>query len=84
MFSYEANFAKTHTELNACVYMSAGALETASDIPIAKEVPELASALMKHAYGGLQLSTHLFEDQTHASVLPMALTDGIRVVYSSN
>lgn len=84
MFSYEASFAKTRTELNARVYMSAGDLETASDIPIAKEVPEFAAVLMKHAYGGLQLSTHLFEDQTHASVLPMALTDGIRVVYGSN
>lgn len=81
MFGYETNFAKTHTELNAKVYISAGALETASDIPIAKEVPEFATALRKHDYRGLQLSTHIFEDQTHASVLPMALTDGIRVVY---
>jgi predicted alpha/beta superfamily hydrolase len=84
MFSYEASFAKIRAELNARLYMSAGALETASDIPIAKEVPEFAAVLIKHAYGGLQLSTHLFEDQTHASVLPMALTDGIRVVYGSN
>ncbi len=84
MFDYESSFADEHMRLKARVYMSAGQLETDSTIPIAEEVPEFATRLTKHAYSGLQLSTNLLKEQTHASVMPMALVDGIRVVYRSN
>jgi predicted alpha/beta superfamily hydrolase len=84
MFDYEAKYSQAHTQLNTHLYISAGGLETDSNIPIAAEVPEFATQLTKHAYSGLQFSTTIFKDQTHASVMPMALVDGIKTVLGAS
>jgi len=76
MFKQEARFASDHRELPARVFLSVGADEGGDMIPA---MLKMADALKK--YGRLELKSHIFENETHFSVIPAALSRGMRFLY---
>jgi predicted alpha/beta superfamily hydrolase len=71
----EAAYARTHDALPARVFLSVGA----------DEGPELftsfVSTLAARRYRQLELSSHVFDGETHASVVPSALSRSLRFLY---
>ena len=42
---------------------------------------DLDATLRSRSYDGLTLTTHLFEGETHLSVVPATISRGLRVVF---
>lgn len=87
VLTYESQYAEHHDDLPVRVFLSVGAREEADD-PLIKpsfqfvtNVKMLAETLRERHYPGLQLATHVFEGETHASVMPMAFSRGLRAVF---
>lgn len=78
IFQTEKSFAGHHKSLNAQVFMSVGALEGRSMTPV---MTEFADSIRKHNYQGLQLTTHVFEGETHLSVVPAMVSRTISTLY---
>jgi predicted alpha/beta superfamily hydrolase len=85
--TYESNYAANHDDLPVRVFMSVGAREESDDSLIdpsfqfVANIKTLAKTLQEHSYPGLQLTTHVFEDETHFSVIPAAFSRGLRVIF---
>jgi predicted alpha/beta superfamily hydrolase len=85
--SYERSYAAIHDDLPARVFMSAGALEEKGDpfiepaFRFVSNMRELARILRDRGYPGLHLTTHVFEGETHVSVVPATFSRGLRVVF---
>jgi predicted alpha/beta superfamily hydrolase len=84
---YESHYAANHDDLPVRVFMSVGAREE-SDDPLIEpsfryvtNVKTLAQTLRERNYPGLQLTSRVFEDETHASVIPRTISRGLRVVF---
>ncbi len=85
-FSYEKSYFNTHKTLNANIFISAGAFEAINEPAFAKmveNVVELSGILVKRNYLGLKLTTHIFENETHLSVIPATFSRGLREVFAS-
>jgi predicted alpha/beta superfamily hydrolase len=86
-FTYESEYAKNHSDLFARVFISVGALEEKEGnqreavLAMVSNVRKLARILQERNYPNLRLTTHVFDDETHISVTPGALSRGIRMVY---
>jgi hypothetical protein len=74
-----------HDELRARVFMAVGGLEEAADEAAAfrmvTNVGRLARMLHEADLQGLELSTHVFADETHVTVYPLNYFRGIQMVY---
>ena len=87
MLTYESNYAARHDDLPVRVFMSVGAREELDDpliepaFQFVTNVNTLAKTLRERRYPGLQLTTHVFEDETHVSVIPATFSRGLRVVF---
>jgi predicted alpha/beta superfamily hydrolase len=78
--SYEEAYAANHRDLPAHVFLSAG-----------EEEPEtvtgnqrLTEALNGRDYPSLKLSTHVYTEETHVSVIPIAVSRGLREIYATS
>jgi predicted alpha/beta superfamily hydrolase len=78
-FKMEQAFAENNDTIPADVMLSVGALEGEQMVP---PMQELGNALKARSYKSLNLTTHVFENETHLSVQPGTLSRGLRVVYS--
>lgn len=67
-----------HRDLPARVFLSAGGAEPDEMVP---DVKKLATVLRERGYPHLMLTERIFEDETHLSVIPFAMSRGIRVLY---
>jgi predicted alpha/beta superfamily hydrolase len=81
MFFIEKEFSEKNTALPARVFMSVGSLEGASMTPL---MVAFADSLLTRNYTGLNLSSHVFESETHMSVLPAMISRTIKVLYGKN
>ena len=65
------------------MFLSAGALEQSEfpDAAMVTNMQKLAETLQCRGYAGLKLTTHVFEDETHVSVIPSSISRGIRAVF---
>ena len=72
-FTYESDYAKNHTDLNADVFISAGELEKTTSANIRK----MEELLRSRNYKNLELETVVFEDEDHYSCAPAAISRGI-------
>ena len=85
--TYESNYAANHDDLPVQVFMSVGGREEMDDHLIdpsfhfVTNMKTLEKTLQERRYPGLQLTTHVFEDETHFSVIPMTFSRGLRVVF---
>jgi predicted alpha/beta superfamily hydrolase len=85
---FEADYAVSRSDLPAKVFMSAGTQEEDlvppfRDAPAAfvSHVRSFAAHLRKRGYDGLELTTQIFEDESHVSVVPGAMSRGLRVIF---
>jgi uncharacterized protein len=77
-FAYEERYASDRQSLQARVVISAGALEGT----LTTSVQRLAATLTQRQYPDLELTAHVFEDETHFSGIPAALSRGLRLLLS--
>jgi predicted alpha/beta superfamily hydrolase len=83
----ESEYAATHSDLPARVFLAVGAREELDDpliepvFQFVTNVKTLAATLEQRRFPGLQLRTHVFEGETHLSVIPAAFSRGLRAVY---
>ena len=71
----EAAYAREHKSLPARVFLSVGSEQG----PGALE--SFASTLRSREYQGLELTSHVFEGETHASVVAATLSRSLRALY---
>ena len=80
-------FVASHKSLNAKVFMAVGALEEVGGAEAAKAAMvtnlfRLEDLLREAKLSGLELTTHLFPNETHTSVIGMNYSRGIQTVYT--
>ncbi|HLT90327.1 MAG TPA: alpha/beta hydrolase-fold protein [Woeseiaceae bacterium] len=79
VFALEAAYAEAHDALPARVFLSYGSEEHQIAMPVAR----LVDILEKREYQGLELQAHVFQDETHVSVFPAALSRAVRWLYAA-
>lgn len=83
IFKLESSYAKTNSALAAKVFLSVGSQENLPDDMMVHHLKELAEILRLRKYAGLELTSIVFEGESHASVTPSAFSRGLRVLCSS-
>ena len=85
VITYEAEYAARKANLTARVFMSAGSLEEAENEPdptaMVTNMNHLAKIMRDRDYAGLELKTHIFEGETHLSVIPATISRGLRGIF---
>lgn len=85
-FAYEEEAASKTRLLKADVFMSAAELEEAGPdgkrYAMIANMKRMAAQLNSREYEGFKLTTHIFEGETHMSVIPVAISQGLRTVCS--
>jgi uncharacterized protein len=90
ILTYESKYAESHNDLPVRMFMSVGGREESDDpLPLIEPLHQfvtnmktLANSLLERKYPGLQLTSHVFEDETHMSVIPATFSRGLRAVFS--
>jgi len=85
IFEYEEEYASKNNDLDANVFLSVGTLEAGFDMfpGMVSNVEKLSETLNNRKYSKLKLSTCLFENETHFSVMPATFSRGIRELVGS-
>jgi predicted alpha/beta superfamily hydrolase len=78
LFNYEKEYASSHKDLNAKLFMSAGGSE---DSLMVSNMKKMAILLQSRNYSGLTIETHVFPDETHQSCIPSSIMRALRVLY---
>jgi hypothetical protein len=78
LYTYEKDYADTHNDLNATLFMTAGGAE---DSVMIANVNIMAAQLKARNYPGLKVETTVFPDETHMSCVPAAWMRAFRVLY---
>lgn len=78
IFSFETEYAATHSDLAAQVFIGAGSLEPQF---VVNNLLKLEKTLRTRNYPNLRLEIGIFENQTHLSVVPFILSRGVKLVY---
>lgn len=85
LFTLEAEYAATHDDLAAKVFLGAGEAELTDPYLAAADIlgsmTRMAQLLRLHNYPSLELTVRLYPGQTHGSALPYALNEGLRTLY---
>ncbi len=87
-YKYESALAGQTSALPAKVFMSVGSLEEpgptdeSRDARMVTNVRRLEKLLAERRYDGLELTTHVFDGETHLSVIPATVSRGLRVVFA--
>jgi len=77
MFRREDEFAQNHKDLPARIYFGAGSRE----VNMAEDLRSFTAQMQKRNYQGLDMQWRIFDDETHNSVFPFALSCGLRMMY---
>lgn len=86
--THEQAYASQHTDLPARVFLGVGGREELDDpliepaFQFVTNVERLATTLQGRNYPSLQLTTQVFEGETHVSVVPALYSRGLRVVFA--
>ncbi|MEV0431014.1 alpha/beta hydrolase-fold protein [Micromonospora sp. NPDC050495] len=85
LFTLEAKHAAAHSDLPAKVFFGAGEGEVADVYLAAADVvgsmTRMAQMLRLRNYPSLELTCRVYPGQTHASVAPYVLSEGLRALY---
>ena len=79
LFSLEDKYARTHKDLKAKLFMSAGGSE---DSVMIANMKKMAAQLESRRYPGFTVDTHVFPDETHNSCIPSSVMRAFRVLYN--
>lgn len=85
IFKYEQDYARTHHDLPACIYISVGGREEseANFTRMETNMTKLAGLLDNKHYPNLRIRTHVLEGETHFSVFPASLKNGLHYLFSN-
>jgi len=78
LYTYEKEYAVTHKDLTATLFMTAGGAE---DSVMIANVNIMAAQLKARNYPGLKVETTVFPDETHMSCVPAAWMRAFSVLY---
>ena len=79
VFREEARFFNLgNRALSARIFICAGSLEPDPMIP---DIEKLVGILKKRNYKGVDISEQVFDNETHLSVMPFAISKGLRAIY---
>jgi predicted alpha/beta superfamily hydrolase len=78
IFNLEEKFAAARTPLHTRVFMGAGGSEAP---PMVEYLQRFVSVVNNRHYDGLSLESHVFDDETHMSVMPTIAARGLRTVF---
>jgi predicted alpha/beta superfamily hydrolase len=81
IFGLLAGRAKTGKQLAARVYMTVGAFEGNGDHDMVVDLRQFAARLRAAKFNGLELSSAVLDGETHNSLFPRALSNGLRYVF---
>jgi predicted alpha/beta superfamily hydrolase len=85
IFQMESSYAESHKSLPVRLFLSSGLLEDNEEWgESASHVREMVVILESHNYIGLEIITAFFENETHISVIPAAISRGLRSVYEGS
>jgi predicted alpha/beta superfamily hydrolase len=86
IFEAEAGLAARVKDLPVHLFLSVGGLEEAMDVPgrFVSNLYELEARLRQRAYPSLDMSFHVFPDDTHMSVFPAAFSRGLTAVFGGH
>lgn len=80
LFSAERRLAAASGDLPARLYLAVGSREINQQRDMVADLRRFATVLERRNYPGLRLRWSVEEDETHNSVFPGALSDGLRFV----
>jgi hypothetical protein len=78
LFRLEKDFSLSHEDLSAKLFMSAGGAEDSS---MGNNMKKMAALLESHKYPGLNVSTCVFQNETHESCIPASIMRAFRILY---
>lgn len=78
LFDMEKSFSEKNMILDAQVFMSVGSQENKMML---SSMTGFADSLKKHNYKGLTLSSSIFDNENHLSVIPAMISRTLRVLY---
>ncbi len=94
--AYEAQYAETHDDLDATVFLCAGAdeevlppalpalaVEQLRGADTAELTRRLGTSLASRGYPSLRLTTRIFPEETHFTILPILGGQGLRAVFAA-
>ncbi len=80
----EKSFAATGKTLPARMFLSVGSLEQGEPTyPMVTDMQALTKTLKGRHYEGFEFRAHIFDDETHVSVVPATISRGLRFIYST-
>ena len=79
-YGYESEYENSHNDLNAVVFMSSGSLEKA----IMGNVIKMEKLLLSRNYPNLKLKTVIFENESHTSCAPAAISRGLIELFKND
>ncbi|MDH3405144.1 MAG: alpha/beta hydrolase-fold protein [Acidobacteriota bacterium] len=79
----EQTYAADHRRLPGRVYFGVGAREINSSRSMVADLAAFARQLRARGYEGLELQVAVLDDETHNSVFPRALSNGLRFVFAA-
>ena len=79
IFKQEIKYSENHSKLNANVFTSIGKLDNED---VTKPWIEFVNQLKSRNYNGLTIDTLTIENETHLSMLPSAVTRGLKVTFN--
>lgn len=85
LFTLESDYATTHDDLAAKVFLGAGEAELTDPYVAAADIvgsmTRMSQLLRLRNYPSLELTSRLYPRQTHGSALSYALNEGLRTLY---
>lgn len=80
LFKYEENYAATHEDLPARLFITAGDQEA----DLLEPIQRMLERLQSRGYPGLDAQFHIFKDENHMSVYAASVSRALRVLYPGN
>jgi uncharacterized protein len=78
LLNYEKEYASSHKDLKATLFMSVGGSE---DSLMVTNMKKMADLLKSRNYPGLVVKTHVFPYETHQSCIPSSIMKAFNVLY---
>jgi len=77
MLKREQQYAASHQDMKADVFIDVGALETREE-DMVDDARKFAAVLKSRRYPGLKTQLHIYKDKDHLDVFPEAITDALK------
>ena len=77
LFQDEENFALGHGDMKARLLLTAGSQET----ELLESLRRMVASLQSRMYPGLEVQTHVFEDESHVSAAPASISRALHTLY---